>query len=536
MSNSTTSTHPNNATPLQLTTDHIESSNDNSPTLIELKEVNNKEEEQTQQQETNFEDDNDVCSDSDSVYVQVATRKTQRLTLTSIKPQIDKFRIDRAQNSSPIAGNVAGNNLTTVKKPTTESIFTKTTAKTGKSGKSSLSSVTFRIPTCCGMIELNLVRVLSLLGMLLNIGAFIAIAVIVGNAFKLDAKKETNLLLLRTEFLTNYYKIDCIVKTACVTGDIKLVAEYNMLQPNASQQLLELKKNLPAESLKNLKLDFASPQYVGLNNLIMGYIAQGDLDSANSVRKSLSYLIMDGYTNILLNIVRTEIDKLSEEKQDYLRLFGAVNMSMVLFGVAISVPIVLLIFAIALSTDVASKRKLNKATGIMIMEAIASEKYNPIFKTFCEKESCLDYFTLLDNCHDYHELCDRAHDLRYSNHTYGNDHSELNSASSISEDKIHKEQFETIERNKYEVAFKIFSEFIDPNGETPIKTSKILQDRVKNVLDEFNVGSVLDDDLFDELEKQVCEMISEHFIKFKQQIKQKRRQINSKNKIEKVNK
>ncbi|EFC46670.1 RGS-domain-containing protein [Naegleria gruberi] len=519
--------HPSSTPPSQ-TIETIQNHQDNpsTSTSIELKDLKKIDEEQAQEkvcitvnthneEQTKIEDeddeDDDACSDADSIVVHFARRfVTKPLTLSSIKPQQQQYRMSRAQNNTPQTPGDKRVSFAQPQKPTVESIFSKTTAK---SGKSTVSSVTFRIPTCCGIIELNLVRILSLFGMLINIAAFIAVAVIVGNAFKLDAQKETYMLLKRTDYLQLYHDIDCTVRVAAATGNQSLVGEYYIKRALANTTLVELALTLPNGTVK--PSEYLNTQITTLNDLVMDYVAIGDMISAREKRKSFQYYSADTITQLFLIKVQKEIVKLANEKKEYLRMASAVNMGLVLFGVIVSVPIVILIFAMALTTEVTSTRKLRKAAHIMIMETVGSDKYNALFRAFCDRENCLDSFTLLDNCHSYKELCEEAHYLRGV--------AEQKSKNTKISDIEEIEKVEELERNKYEVAFKIFTEFIDVNGETPFKTSTALQERVKTRLDEFSSSSILEDDLFDELQKSVCESMAEPFMKFKQEIKQKKK-------------
>ncbi|KAF0973834.1 hypothetical protein FDP41_007221 [Naegleria fowleri] len=480
-------------------------------------------------------DDNDACSDDDSIIVHFKTKR-----INSIKPlqlsslQQHEQEMDRRREKSlslcrstpppppPIAMTMtpihAEPTLTpttlTLKHPqATVTVFTKTTSKTS-TRSTTHSSTIFRIPTCCGVIELNLIRVLSLLGMMINICCFIAVAVVVGNSFRLEAKREISLLLQRARFIELYDRTSCIVNLAAVTGSLSYVSLYYESQANTSRVLLELSKHLPSDVNQKTKFDPKNPYNVKFDQQVIEAVRQGDLKTANKLLKSITYIVMESYASHFIEFVTNEIKTLSSQKQEYLKYSSTVNMVLVLSGVVISVPIVISIFVMALTSEQTSTRKLLKATSLMILETLRNEKTSQLFKEFCEKENKLDKYTFLENCHTYREMCDKSMELRGT--------LPLNRIG----DESNQEQLR-IEKNKYEMAFKIFTEFIDVNGEHPFPTSLQFQENIKKKLDEFSImeNSSMDAHLFDELEKDIADSLMDSFMKFKKELrKQKKKQ------------
>ncbi|KAG2378580.1 hypothetical protein C9374_008219 [Naegleria lovaniensis] len=479
----------------------------------------------------NDQEDDDACSDADSIIVHFTHRRTLTKPLVpSFQPTTLTHRQDFPyySSSSMMDRKSHGSSQTTListnmRHPPKEyqsscdtniaplTVYSKaTTAKTTtRSTTHSASAV--RIPTCCGVIELNLIRVLCLFGMIVNICCFIAVAAVVGNSFRLEAKKEISLLLQRASFLQLYDQTACLVRLAASTGSLKYVPLYYESQTNTSRVLLEMSQNLPPDVLAKTKFDPKNPGYVKYDQQVIEAVQEGDLITANRVLKSFSYVVWDAYATYFKDYVTQEVKKLSLQKQDYLKYSSTVNMILVLLGVVISIPIVMIIFALAMTSEQVSSRKLKKATLFMILETLRNEKSSQLFKEFCEKENQLEKYTFLENCHTYREMCEKSIEMRRTQWNIGDEVSNL-------------EQIKEIEKNKYEMAFKIFTEFIDTNGENPFPTSDKFQEHVKSKLDEFSSESpVLDGHLFDELEKEICDSLLDSFMKFKKELRMKKK-------------
>ena len=74
-----------------------------------------------------------------------------------------------------------------------------------------------------------------------------------------------------------------------------------------------------------------------------------------------------------------------------------------------------------------------------------------------------------------------------------------------------------IEKKKFEIAFEIFTDFLDVRGDHSVNISKQFADNVKRFLDHFAKGEndQLPENLFDQVESEMCVLMMDTHHRFK---------------------
>ena len=162
------------------------------------------------------------------------------------------------------------------------------------------------------------------------------------------------------------------------------------------------------------------------------------------------------------------------------------------------------------------------------MDTFRDDKLRNLFKNHCKQEMSLDNFLLLDKITDYKCLCEKSFDIQV--YLYDSDLSlsdGVSEASSATETKKKKKKkgytekdLAEIEKKKYEIAFEIFTDFLDVHGEKSVNINKQVGDKVKQQLDFFATGQNehLGDQLFDGVESEICILMLDTHHRFKQTV------------------
>ncbi|EFC35753.1 predicted protein [Naegleria gruberi] len=181
-------------------------------------------------------------------------------------------------------------------------------------------------------------------------------------------------------------------------------------------------------------------------------------------------------------------------------------------------------------------------------------KLRKLFRDHCKQEMSLDNYLLLDKITDYKILCEKSFEIQVflyddmSPNSHSDSLSDSGSsatANSSNLDHQHKKKkkkgytekdLHEIEKKKYEIAFEIYTDFLDINGDKSVNINKSAADRVKEQLDYFASGENehLTDTLFDNVESEICVLMLDTHHRFKQTVefqKQTQKQHVKKNKV-----
>ncbi|KAG2382258.1 hypothetical protein C9374_005460 [Naegleria lovaniensis] len=452
-------------------------------------------------------------------------------------------------------------------------------SESGKSGSfSHTSKITIR--TCCGVVEFTSMKLMSLIGMLVTVLGLLVLAGVAVASFVIAQTKSTDILIAVGKVSSTFETANALVsKTTYIArmrsnekGEILVKPEvpYSIVTAQYKNMTQTVKDNL-AFILKSLDDQTAFSMF---NTTTIE--ASNALDSANSqtllfltFNQSVSALnqISEESYNRALTTFKSGLDQLltfiqNKEKQKDYNLLGItlVQLIVIVISLFIVLPIIIFVFSYAINRDSLYLEKIRRANAIMLMDTMEDDGLRALFKLHCEKEKSIENFLLLEKIQYYRSLCDRSIELQMKLFGDSNVVSDVSSdisgdsqpqqsqpsqsqASSTSSSKKKKEsplerEYAEVESKKYEVAFEIFTDFMEVGGDMAVNISQSLTESVKNTLDRYNDKQIdtLPEDMFNLLEKETCVVMLDTHHRFKQSLAFQKEMKIDKIKVEKLKK
>ncbi|KAF0981988.1 hypothetical protein FDP41_011849 [Naegleria fowleri] len=398
------------------------------------------------------------------------------------------------------------------------SLQSKATSKTSKSEE-------IAVNTCCGTVELNCIRVLSIIGMLVNIAAFIAMAVVISIAFPVSTTNEVELLILRAD--ANLY-------SEVAASSLKIAVYSNITNPyiprwkstkeKATSAIAAIVDALPPNVFLTLLNGSA---YFNSSNIPVNPYEQVavDLLLAGKQKEAIKLIESKNFTStslawksVVSNLL-TYAKDLARNKNDYLLTASSVNLGLIGTSVLFVVPIVLTVFILAINREGISQKRLKKANAIMLLDTMADPSLRQLFRKHCEQEKAVESFDFLEKVAMYKEFCNQSYDLqeRLFDQTSSSSSGEKEMQDQPKKKTALEIELEEVEKKKYEIAFEIFTEFVDENGEKALNITRSSCEEVKTKLDHFNTGQNdhLPDELFDKLQTELAIVMLDIHQRFK---------------------
>ena len=490
-----------------------------------------------------------------------------------------KFSIpNEQQQQQPKAKSVGGSS--------TKYGTTKQSTKTG-------SSTVIHVKTCCGMLEFDCLRLVSILGMLLNVVAFIIIAGVVIKSYTVMNNPQADLLTMRGDALNYCLLMEESTRHACYSNNLVKAKEWYTYRDgliDSIQNILDILKAMgSAVDVTIVDKSTMSPQsfpLIDVEQKIISLVESGQPDAAKALFLSNTTYISN-YTGkvfqTFLNVLKTE----GRFKDSVVNSTSITTVSVVGVNLAIIIPIIIIVFGLTIRSESVSSNKMKTANLLLLFETIANGGMRELFRNYCVSQAetdrdmkVLNLYMFLEKVQYYKELCLKLFEIQIkmekaidqvmkqekrsplnsplsnvlsnsSNDSLVDSTQNLNLdiiqvapndsddvMSNIFDDFIDgcqvytAEDVEKIEKEKYEIAFEIFSEHLDPktSGDSRIYgLSNKMINKVKEALDTINQNpsdsamkipqwSLLKEDFFDKLQQKVGEGLLTHHEKFKQSL------------------
>ncbi|KAL9646225.1 hypothetical protein ABK040_008098 [Willaertia magna] len=401
---------------------------------------------------------------------------------------------------------------------------TKSVKSTHSKSSFALHNRTWRVNTCFGTVELTLVKVLSFLGMLVNIAAFIALTVIIIYAFAFQSSTDIDLLLYRGDIMAYGEVISASVRYSVYTNNTKTyVTRYYSVRQKLTTTLNNILAEIPKEVHPTL-INVTSFNSSALPNFpfedkILALAQQGRKQEALAIIDSQAYSNASGtLRSVLSGLLAYSLD-LSRSKQSYLLIASSINLGVIAVSLLIVVPVIITVFLLTINRDHVNLERLKKANAIMLIDTMSDSKLRELFKKHCEEEHSTENFLFLEKVQYYKQFCEKylEKDDSSESTTSGQNSSSNNSSSNKSKMKKNasEQDFQEIEKKKYELAFEIYTDFLDLRGETPINVNASKAENVKRHIDNFTELSYLPESLFDTLEQEVAILMLDTHHRFK---------------------
>ncbi|EFC46549.1 hypothetical protein NAEGRDRAFT_57561 [Naegleria gruberi] len=429
---------------------------------------------------------------SDSHNPMITSHQTSN-TESSTQPPLKK-KTTFASRDEHIATTIA------IQEDKTEStsIFSKTT-----SAQSLSSQTKLRIKTCCGIIKLNTMRLLSVVAMFVNSIAFIAIAAVVINSYTLQTSVDTDLLLNRGDLVSFTEKTECAVKLTAYENRTAYTESYYVNYQNVTNLLSTLKQVLPSKIYTLNGVDVPTKK---MDDEILTLVGNGYGGQALNILKSSEYISQQVAYDTFLQSMLDYSNDMAESKNSYIFISSIVNLVLVVIALVVVVPTVFVVFAMAIKKEGNTSKKLKKATAFMLLDTMEDEVMKSKFKEFCKMEGHgIDLFHFIEKTVSYTHLCEKQNEMM----------------DKLAKNKGDPKAVRDFEKEKYILAFEIFAEYLDEDiGEYPILVSGALHECLKNRIDDFSINEAetyLKENLFEDIQKEVAmTSLNDLHFKFKQ--------------------
>ncbi|KAL9652473.1 hypothetical protein ABK040_000045 [Willaertia magna] len=434
-----------------------------------------------------------------------------------------------------------------------------TTSKISKVSKAnsniSSSGQLLKIQTCCGVVELSPVKTASLVGMTVTIFAFLTLAAIIITAFVLQYRNDLNIIVDRGDIKNmrdtlTHTTLLAIYAPDNVTSSF-YINFYNATFNSYIKTLTTLMVNFP-EGFKTGWATGGNPNGTTVSKFeqkALTLVKQDKKKEALRLIYDFDYLYaFNNFTNNMDNVLDLLLQREVKNQSDMLAI-TLVGFIVILIAVIILLPIVIGIFVLAINRDQENIKKLKLANAVMLMDTMNNDKLREIFKKQCEEEHSMENYNFLEKVTLYKRLCEQSYEIQEK--LYGTDSHNSESISNASEvtnststngnsnsamkganrkqERLEKE-LRNVEKKKYEMAFDIYTDFLDVNGGNAVNITKSFIEDVKVQLDYFNTGhnEILAEALFDSVGKEISIVMLDTHQRFKSSIAfQKQMKINN---------
>ncbi|EFC41533.1 predicted protein [Naegleria gruberi] len=421
--------------------------------------------------------------------------------------------------------------------------------KSGTGSRTSHSSNSlFAIRMCCGTtLKLSSFKLVNLTSLTANLLGFIALltVIIVGYV------GSNNLLtsISNMDLDTSYYR-DMMVYTCrsavyannnktVALGYANLYGNYstkfnteinNMLAYMPNELRYSVKHNITIYDMKTVKAMSVERQAISM-------VKAGNFTAAMNLIGSDTYQDYLPWYEVEFKPSVDYFKALEVSYRDFSTTMTTLQLIIVCVSIVIVIPVVIMSLAFSMNSDNANNKRLKKANAYMLMDTMRDNKLRKLFKEYCKQEMSLENYLLLDKITDYKILCEKSFEIQvflYDDQeltvafsdAISDTGSTSTSMSSDSQGKKKKKKGYTerdlieIEKKKYEVAFEIFTDFLDVNGDKSVNINKHAADKVKTQLDLFASGENehLSDMIFDPVEGEVCILMLDTHHRFKQTV------------------
>jgi len=412
-----------------------------------------------------------------------------------------------------------------------------------ESGKSGSYKKKVAIRTCCGVVELTSMKLACLVGMVVTAIGLLTLAGIAIYSFTVSETKNVKILIYHGSAKASAEAaIAVIIKATYSKGNITAMSEqYHANWNEMSSSVNGIFEYLDDNTVKNL-VNSTTTQAVNnlvfMNSLILFMLKNDQQAEAAAILESNNYAtnkteFINGLTSVLDYVKEDEISR-------DLRVIGSNTAQLVVICISLVtiIPILIFVTVFAINRDSLQLEKIRRANAIMIMDTMEDENLRALFRVQCEQEQSLENFLLLEKIQHYRSLCEKSLDLlgQMQGTEVSDTSSDVSGSSAKKKDAHVEKEYNETEAKKFEVAFEIFTDFMDENGDKAVNISSQFTENVKQTLDMFGNKSIetLPESMFNALEKETCVNMMDTHHRFKQSLAFQREMKIDKIKTEKL--
>ncbi|KAG2383143.1 hypothetical protein C9374_004480 [Naegleria lovaniensis] len=388
----------------------------------------------------------------------------------------------------------------------------------------------FKLYTCCGVIEFSWIKTLNIMSLFLNLVAFLALAALIIAGY--SGSSAYNSLLNNIDADTTFYRKMLIASArACVFSNQSYAISYNYSQIYSTYRVkyiasitdvlkvvppqlqYHIPRNITIFELRTYKAMVTESMAIGLA-LNGSYVKAMDL-----IESSIYKYYLEGY-DIEYKPLLDYYENKEVERQNFSITITTLSLIVICVSIAVVIPVVVASIAFSLKRDSSNTKKIKQMKANLLQDTMKDQTMRELFRAHCASEFSLENFMLLDKITDYKNYSERSFQIQ--EYLYDNENSSKNdetsstiTSSSTQQEPTKKKKakkgftekdLQQIEKKKFEIAFEIYSEFLDVNGEHSVNINKQTAEPVKEQLDFYATGQSehLPDQLFDAIFAEIC--------------------------------
>ena len=425
----------------------------------------------------------------------------------------------------------------------------------------SFASSKFKINTCCGVIELTSMKLVSLIGMTVTVVGLFVLAAVSIASYVVVQSKSTAILIAVGNIQSNFESSNALIVKTVYTAPssqniappvpyLTVAAKYKNATQTLKNSLDFILDSLSYDpntySMFNATVISASNTIFSTNSQIILFLGFYQNTDAVNLLTSNDYATSLATFKSGLDILVTYVQNTETQKETNILGITLIQLIVIAVSLFTVLPIIFFVFLYAINKDTLYLEKIRRANAVMLMDTMEDENLRYLFKLHCEKEKSSENFMLLEKIQYYRSLCMRSLDIQAKlegDNSISDNSSDVSAETSSSNQKKKKEsplekEYAEVEAKKYEVSFEIFTEFMEVGGDFSVNIAHSLTEAVKNTLDKYNDKQLdtLPIDLFSVLEKETCVVMLDSHHRFKQSLAFQKEMKIDKIKLEKLKK
>jgi len=408
--------------------------------------------------------------------------------------------------------------------------------------QTSKSSTKYRIHTCFGVMEFNVVRTIAVVAMLLNLMALIAVGGLTIQIFMVANTGATEIMIARGDgmYYDNMAHSSIALAAAGNYSYIDTTTHINRYNPNPSRVRIALKNiinALPANY--TLKPDGFLSGGTGSIPIFTQYVTIAKLLNSSSTFNSGKALYNSASVQEMLRnwtrdyyIFLEDVSTYGLVKDNYVQQSNIACLVLVIISLAIIIPSVIAIFVFTLKKENVSNKKLQKVNAGMVVNTMEHPVLREMFRKYCDQTGLTSVFSAIEKIQLYRELCSKSFEIYvkvFDSEKSGEQRVAKDSKKRLFKNITYTEKdLRTVQKLKLEVAFEILTDYLDAESEFAVPVNMNHTDEIYRVMDELHLTHHMDkshdfetfeqllrDDLFEGVEKDLVDFLARPHASFK---------------------
>ncbi|EFC49311.1 hypothetical protein NAEGRDRAFT_78141 [Naegleria gruberi] len=293
----------------------------------------------------------------------------------------------------------------------TKSIISRTNSKTSRTSrfsKTTISTLNVKVKICCGILELDCLRLFSIVSLLINVAAFIIVAGITINMFQISNQPAVRTLIARGDALNTGELLLDIVRVGALSGSNEETKLWYVYRDQMVEALNRIFANIESTT-NSTNFNHASKNGSDMYTLPLMEEIIKELENGNYARAKDLYKGQI-YQNAIGNWSKQQgsffgtIKNEGRGKDDKVYDASTTNLAVVGACLAIVLPIVLGMTLINLKRESVVSETLNNSKTMQMLDTIRNPNLSKYFKQACKVQNVEHVFALLQEIITFNTL------------------------------------------------------------------------------------------------------------------------------------